>query len=293
MVALSATLPAQSDPIRMLDRTIREAQVFREKASSATAVETLRQRSLVVPPHSRVAIGAAAADPLRPRYFAHEIVSEYSVAFLKGSSPLQLVEFRELVSKDGAPVATREKARHTLAQDVQAGEDHIRRRILQELTALGLVDVATDYGLILLAFTREAVGELEITPAGQGFVGAEESSCFHWRQTAGGALEFRGRKTAHLPMQGDLWIRRSDGVPLRISCWIEHPEGKRVLRDEGVVDYVPSGLGFLAPVTAAHRHFVDGQPLTENVYSYEAFHLFTTDTKIHYTGAPSPDAPKK
>jgi hypothetical protein len=35
-----------------------------------------------------------------------------------------------------------------------------------------------------------------------------------------------------------------------------------------------------------HRHFVDGVVLTENLYTYEPFHLFTADANIEYTGTP-------
>jgi hypothetical protein len=282
-LALATTLAAQSTPPTVLKRTIQEAQAFRERARAAISQETLRQRSFTIPPHSHFAIGAAAADPLRPRYFLHEIVSEYSIAPEKGTAPAELLEFRELVAKDGTPVSTPEKARRALQQDLRTGDEHIRKHILEELTGLGLVDVATDYALILLAFTNEGLADLEIAPGGDGFVGAEEAVAINWHQTSGGALEFRGKKVARLPMQGTLWVRRSDGVPLRISCWTEHPDGKHTLRDQAMVDYVPTALGFVAPATVVHRHFVDGQALTENLYSYEPFHLFTTDTRIEYT----------
>jgi hypothetical protein len=281
--AFATTLAAQPVPPSVLSRTMEAAQAFRDKAPAAISRETLHQRSFAIPPHAHIAIGAAAADPLRPRFFLHEVVSEYSIATLKGTSPTQLLEFRELVEKDGAPVNTPEKARRALQQDVRTGEERLRKHILEELTALGLADVATDYGLILLAFTREGLTGLEVVSGGEGFVGAEEAVAFDFRQISGGALEFRGKKVARLPMQGTLWVRRSDGVPLRISCWTEHPDGKHILRDQAMIDYGPTALGFVAPATVVHRHFVDGQALTENLYSYEPFHLFTTDTRIEYS----------
>lgn len=282
-IVFSSSLYCQSNPIALLSRTSAEAQAFRDKIRSAISEEVLHQRAFLTPPHARIAVGTAADDPLRPRYFLHEIVSEYSVALMKGSSPPQLVEFREFVAKDGVPLSTREKARHALRQDLQSGEERMRKRTLEQLAALGLVDVATDYALLMMAFTQEGMASLEITPGPEGYVGAESALSFQWRQTSGGALEFRGKKVARLPMQGTLWIRRSDGFPLRISCATEHTDGQHTLLDEGVVDYVPTALGCAAPATVVHRHFMDGQALTENLYSYQPFHLFTTDTRIDYT----------
>ncbi len=154
----------------------------------------------------------------------------------------------------------------------------MRRQILAEFTRLGLVDVATDYGLVLLAFTSRGLPLLEIKPAGEAFVGTEEAVKLDWAQRTGGALEFRGRKVARRPLAGSIWIRKSDGMPLRIFAWFEHEEPKHTLRDEASVDYVVSAMGFPVPATVVHRHYVDGQGLTENLYTYEPFRLFTTDT---------------
>jgi hypothetical protein len=283
LIASAAAVFGQTEP-SLLDRTTREAEAFREKIRFAISRETLVQRSYMLPPHSHIAIGAAAL-PLRPRFILHEIVSEYSAAPLKGSGPPQLVEFRELLTNNGMPAKTPESARRALQQDVQAGDERIRRRILEEFTSLGLVDVATDYGLILLAFTREGLRDLEVTPGDEGFVGAEPARALLWRQTTGGAVEFRGRKVARRPLEGTLWIRRSDGLPLRISCRLEHPDGKHVLRDDATVDYAAGALGFLTPASVVHRHFVDGEALTENLYTYEPFRLFGAESTIQFTGA--------
>ena len=147
--------------------------------------------------------------------------------------------------------------------------------------------MATDYGLILLAFTTRALPSLQMTPAGDGFVGTEPAERLDWVQLAGGALEFRGKNVARRPLQGSIWLRRSDGMPLRICAWFEHDEPKHRLRDEASVDYVSSGLGFAVPATVVHRHYVDGQALTENLYTYGPFRVFTADTTLRYTGGPS------
>lgn len=282
-ILLGFAAPGRAQDSNLLARTVRQADEFQQKATLAISTETLRQHSYVIPPHAAITVGAAATE-LAARFMAHEIVSEYSVGHLKGSPATDLLEFRELREMDGKPVQTPQVARRALTRDVQAGEDRTRRQILAEFTRLGLVDVATDYGLVLLAFTSRGLPLLEIKPAGEAFVGTEEAVKLDWAQRTGGALEFRGRKVARRPLAGSIWIRKSDGMPLRIFAWFEHDEPKHTLRDEASVDYVVSAMGFPVPATVVHRHYVDGQGLTENLYTYEPFRLFTTDTTIRYSG---------
>jgi hypothetical protein len=271
----------------LLARTAQEADEFQRNAMQIISTETLRQCAFMIPPHPVVTVGAAA-EALQARFITHEVVSEYSVGRLKGSQPTDLLEFRELTSMDGKPVQTPAAARRALNQDVQSGEDRVRKQILSEFTKFGLADVATDYGLILLAFTTRGQPLLDIHPAGEAFVGTEETVKLDWVQRTGGALEFRGRKVARRPLAGSIWIRKSDGMPLRIFSWFEHEEPKHTLRDEASVDYVVSAMGFPVPVTVVHRHYVDGEGLTENLYTYEPFRLFTTNTTIHYSGTVAP-----
>ncbi|SRR5579884_2367646 len=256
------------------------AEDFQRKAPQATALETLRQNSFRVPLHPLIAIGAAAGDSMQPRFVAHEIVSEYTVGRLKGGT--DLLEFRAIISLDGQPVDSREAARRKLVREVRSGEDRARKRLLEELSRLGLLDVATDYGTILLAFTSKGQQALRIHPAGDGWIGTDPALRFDWEQTAGGAVEFRGRKVSRHLLEGSLWVRASDGMPLRISSSFDHTEPGHVLRDEASVDFVLSPAGFVAPATVVHRHYVDGQGLTENHYTYGPFHLFTSDTTIRY-----------
>jgi hypothetical protein len=83
-----------------------------------------------------------------------------------------------------------------------------------------------------------------------------------------------------------LYVRKSDGLPLRVQAWAEHPDAKRMIRDEAAVDYALSAHGFLMPATVVHRHLVDGQLKTENLYRYEPFKLFSADAEIKFTEVP-------
>jgi hypothetical protein len=229
----------------------------------------------------------------------HEIVSEYSVGTLKESDSPDLVEFRQVVSVDGRRVQSAEHARHALSLGIQSPDDRVRKRMLEDFAKHGLVDVATDYGLILLAFTKRGLENMQVKPAGETRVGAEDALVFSWRQTsaAGGELEFFGNQSVRRPMQGMLYVRKSDGLPLRVQAWAEHPDAKQTIRDEAAVDYALSAHGFLMPASVVHRHLVDGQLKTENLYRYEPFKLFSADAEIKFTEVPEtpppPPAPAK
>jgi hypothetical protein len=280
---------------QILSRVAEEASVFQQNMPKALTQETLDQRTLLPPTRFRPRLGTS--PPPKPRLLVREIVSEYSVGALRDSDSGDLVEFRQVISVDGRPVQTPEHARHALSLGIQSADDRLRKRMLEDFAKNGLVDVATDYGLILLAFTKRGLENIQMTPAGEARVGADSALVFDWKQTstAGGELEFHGRQAAHRALEGTLWVRRSDGLPLRIQAWAEYLDRNRhKIRDEATVEYSMSAHGFLTPASVVHRHRIDGQIVTENEYRYEPFKLFSADADIKFTAIPdTPPAVKK
>jgi len=291
-LALAAQPAATSSPANpLLQRVAEEASIFEQNMPKALTRETLEQRSVMPPSRFHPRIGSAATAPPKPRLRVREIVSEYSVGALKDSASQDLVEFRQVISVDGHPVQSQETARRALSLGIQSADDRIRKRMLENFAQYGLVDIATDYGLILLAFTPRGLANMDIQPAGEGRIGADTTLVLAWKQNsaAGGELEFHGRQSAHRALQGTLWLRRPDGLPLRISAWAEHVDPARhTIRDEATVDYVESPHGFLTPVSVVHHHLVDGHLITENLYRYEPFKLFSSDAEIKFTEIPEP-----
>jgi len=255
--------------------------------------ETLVQRTLLPPSRFQPRIGAAASEAQKIRERVREIVSEYSVAGLHDSESNDLVEFRQVISVDGKPVQSVENARRALSLGVQSEDDHLRKRMLEDFAKHGLVDIATDYAPILLAFTKRGLQNMMMGAVAQGQVGADTVLILAWKQKSaeGGELEFHGRQASHLPLSGTLWVRESDGLPLRVQTWAQsYDRAKHLIRDEATVDYVRSSHGFLTPTSVLHRHLVDGAMMTENLYRYEPFKLFTSDTELKFTEIP-PDPP--
>jgi hypothetical protein len=287
-IALALFVPViyGQPPDSLISAVVRHAELFQQRARLVISEETLVQRSYRLPKHPHFAIGAAA-EPVFATFLVHELVSQYSIGALRGDKTGSLLEIREIVAKDGQPIQTPEAARKALQQDISSGETAIRKKLLIALTKLDLVDVATDYGLMLLAFTKSGLSEMVLTPGGSSWIGTDEAIAYEWRQTSGGVLEFRGRTVNRRAMHGLIWVRKSDGLPLRISASFEHDEPKHSLRDDATVDYVLSSFGCVTPASVAHRHYVDDQILTENLYTYAPFRLFTAETNIQY-GDPEP-----
>ncbi len=293
LVAALLALPASAQVTvqQALSRVAEEAEVFQQNAPKSLTRETLEQRALMPPSRFRPRVGQDALEAPKPRFRVREVVSEYSVGPLPGSAARSLVEFRAVTSVDGRPVQTVEKARHALSLGIRSEDERVRKRMLENFARYGLVDLATDYGLILLAFTSRGQRQMQIVPAGEGRVGPDEALLFSWQQNTpvGGELEFRGKLITRRPLQGTLWVRRSDGLPLRVETWAEYVDAaKHTIRDEATIDYVLSPHGFLTPASVRHQHRIDGQLVTENLYRYEPFKFFSTDTDIKFTEVPDP-----
>jgi len=290
LVLLAMRAHTQPTLPEILSRVAEEAEVLEQNAPKVLTQETLEQRA-VMPPSRRPRAGKAAELP-KPRLQVREVVSEYSVGTLKDSESRNLVEFRQVVSVDGRPIQSPERARHALSLGVHSADDKVRKRMLEDFARHGLVDVATDYALILLAFSRRGLEQMKISPGGEEAVGPDPALVLNWQQTSAeaGELEFHGRQVARRALQGNLLVRKSDGLPLRIRAWAEHTDGQHKIRDDATVDYVLSSHGFVAPASVVHRHFVDGRLMTENLYRYEPFKLFEAASEIKFTETPEPEA---
>jgi len=287
---------AQPGISEILSRVSEEASVFQQNMPKAVTQETLQQRTLLPPTRFLPRLGSVAAAPSGPRLLTREIVSEYSVGSLRDSDSHDLVEFRQVVSVDGRAVQSAEVARHALSLGMQSPDDRLRKRMLEDFAKHGLVDIATDYGLILLAFTKRGLENIETSLAGEARMGVDPVVVLAWKQNsaAGGELEFHGRQATHRALEGTLWVRRADGLPLRVQAWAEYLDrGRHTIRDEATVEYSLSAHGFLAPASVVHRHVVDRHVITENMYRYEPFKLFSADAAIKFTEIPDTPPVKK
>src|ERR1017187_3801334 len=293
LLALAQIPPAPNLP-DLVSRLSEEAEVLQQNAPKALTQEVLEQRALMPSTRFHPRIGKnATAQPQPLRLVVRQIVSEYSVGILKDSSARNLTELRQVISVDGRKVQTPERARHALSLGIPSPDDRVRKRMLEDFARHGLVDVATDYGIILLAFNKRGLENMKVGLAGEEQVGADAAWVLQWQQTSpdAGMLEFLGNQASRLALQGRLLVRQSDGLPLRIQSWSEHSQANHQIRDEATVDYIQSAHGFLIPASVIHRHIVDGQVITENLYRYDPFKLFSADAEIKFTELETPPPP--
>ncbi len=289
-LCLAASAAAQPPLARILSRVSEEAEVLQQKITNTITQEILEQRTLLPPSRFHLRPGAQDLFPESLRLQVREVVSEYTIGVVGAPQARNLLEFREVVSVDGVPRKTADAARHALFLEMRSPDDRFRKRLLEDLAAHGLVDIATDYALMLLIFSKRGLQSVKTGAVTEARIATDDALVLEWQQTnsSAGELEFRGKRVARRPLQGALWVRKSDGLPLRIQAWTEHTDGKASIRDEATIEYAVSAHGFLAPASVIHRHLLGGQLITENLYRYEPFRLFSAETEIKFTEIPDP-----
>src|SRR5450756_907224 len=177
--------PAQPSLPDLLSRVAEEAETLQQNAPKSLTLEDLEQRTLMPATRFRPRIGkkATAVAP-SPRLVVRQIVSEYSVGTLKESAVQNLTELRQVISVDGRKVQSAERARHALSLGITSPDDRIRKRMLEDFARHGLVDIATDYGIFLLAFSKRGLENMKVAIAGEEQVGADAVWVLNWRQTS-------------------------------------------------------------------------------------------------------------
>jgi hypothetical protein len=280
--SMASLAGAQTLP-EILSRVSEEADVFRRVAPQVLAEETLTQRALKAPPRFHPRVGAAAAKPVSATRQARELVSEYSFGTLK-DAPDSLHEFRQVISVDGKAISAAAAARHSLALGLASADDHARKRMLEDFQKYGLADAVVDFGPLLLLFTRRQTGHYHFELAGEDRIGADRVKIVSYAQVSGPdrMLVFQGHRAIHQPIQGRIYARVPDGLPLRVTILESRESGKRTFRDEAVVDYTPNAHGFLAPAAVTHKGFADDQLLVEDEFRYTTFKKFGADDTIKF-----------
>ena len=276
---------AQTMP-QFLARISEEAEVFRHVAPQVLSEETLSQRAPAARRfHPR--LGTAATKPIAPRIETREIISEYSFGTLK-DAPGSLHEFREVISVDGRRVSSAESARQSLALGLTSSDDKAKKRMLETYQHFGLDNAAVDFGPLLLLFTKRNIGNYHFTLGGPDRIGADPVRAISYRQTSGGEhmLVVAGHKAMRLPLEGRIYVRVPDGLPLRITMDASRKDGKHEFRDEATVDYTQSAQGFLAPVSVTHESYENGRLVSQENFRYAPFRRFGADAAIRFSGEP-------
>jgi len=296
LLLTAASLQGAHDLGLILRRVSEEAEVFRVMAPRVVARETLRQKARKKRSRFRIRVGEAALKPPPPKFQTRVIVSEYGFSTLK-EAPEALLEVRQVISVDGRKITSRRKARDTLTLGLLNQDDRAKKRMLKQFEKLGLRGAATDFGQLILLFRRTNLGRYRFRIERRERLRQNTALVLHYEQKEGpeAFTIFEGRQAVHARLQGELWVRETDYVPLRITVRTEQPSEKYTIVHEGRVDYATSRFGVLLPAQVAYRKSADGELLVENTASYEEFHMFTVESAIEFpaseAAAPPPTAP--
>ena len=263
---------------QLLDRLAQEAEAFEKVAPQLMGVETLNQRALTPPPRFKLRVGQAAEQPLTATWQQREIISEYGFAVF-GSGAIQ--ELRLVIAVNRKHVADEKKAQDDLASLVTGNNDQRKRRALQQLEKYGFRGGATDFGQILLLFSRSTQERYEITYEGERDAGEGRVQAFRFQQLDGpeALTLFRQghvEQPRHLNVEGEIWVREPDGAPVRITMVATDRSSDQAVREEAAVDYEPSEFGAMLPVETNHKESRAGSVVTENKFRYAGFHRFGT-----------------
>jgi hypothetical protein len=273
LLCFALVMRADDSTQKLVKRLGDEAAAFQKVAPQLVGRETLHQRALAAP-RFKVRVGDAAKQAQAGDWKEHEIVSEYAFALLGQ----QIHELRQVTSVDGKRVAGETQAQDALAKLITGNDDQRKRRALEQLEKYGLRGGATDFGQILLLFSRGNIERYEITAVGPRLMGTVATQVFHYQQLDGpqALTIFRAAATKRLSVQGEIWVREADGLPVRITMTATDSSGDKdkPLREEATVDYAMSAFGTLLPVETTHRELRRGEEVAENKFSYRDFHRF-------------------
>lgn len=281
---LAAGLAAGDERLAViLARLAEEAEVFAQMAPDVVAQETLKQRARRAPARFRPRLGSSAAQPPQPQYRTREIVSEYGYSMFR-EAPGALHEFRQVIAVDGRRIASVEKARRTLSRGLRSDDDRLKKRMLEDFEKHGLTGTAADFGQVILLFGKRRLANYSFRIAGPGQIGADAALRVAFQQTSGtgSLLIFDRRNALHQPLEGEIWVREADSVPLEVVLRSTRKEAGTTVRDEAKVDYVISPHGALAPVAVVHRQFAGDELVVENLFQYSSFRKFSSQSEIKF-----------
>jgi len=285
LLFLPCLLAADERLDRVLARLAEETGAFARVAPLTLSEETLVQKTWRAPSLLRPQRG-------KPGLQTREIVSEYGFSTF-ADSPNVLHEIRQVISVDGKQVRNRDSARLTLSLGANSRDDRVKRRMLRELESYGLTTAAIDLGQMILLFAPPHLGDYEFHLAGHGEIPPDKALIFNFLQTrgAGSVTIFEGRTARRESLQGELWVRESDNLPLRVLIRTSRGERGHRLRDEAAVDYAMSPHGALLPSAAVYREYLDDRLEVENLFSYAPFRKFSAETHIKFDEVPSQKPP--
>jgi len=251
-----------------LPQVARQASKFWQAASGYYCRETLHQKALIMPKR-KLRIGRKATETVKPEFKDREIVSYYALGSFR-TTPEALHEFRQVIQVDGKPVLPEAKALQKFQAILDSKDDRARTELQEDFDQANLAVAATDFGQLILLFTKANLGKYIFERDSSALIGAEQANVIKFHQNAG-QESFRigeSGKQVKQPLSGKLWVRESDNQPLRITLTASRQLEADEIRDEASVDYAPTAMGAMLPASVVYRRYVNNEMKVENVSQY-------------------------
>ena len=205
-----------------------------------------------------------ATGPAADRFKDRQITSAYALC---GRASLR--EVRVIYDIDGKSVLSPAKAWSEL-KDAALISPERRDQLAAEFERESLGDTAVDFGQLLLLFGKTSQSKYSFAVEKTEMAGADQALVISFEQQSGAAslhLNDAGKRSRS-PLEGQIWVRTADYLPLRIMLKTERERKKVKIRDEVRVDYEKHQGIVLLPASVSHRRYLDDQLHAENVYQY-------------------------
>ena len=265
--------PQQPDLPNTLTAISKQASQFWQSAPNFTAHETLEQR-FIVRRHPRLHIHLSP-PPRGPQYRQRTLQCWYGFTTLR-DAPEALVEVRD------------PSAREALEQAL-AASDRRKRELIHRFEHDNSRGLAMDVGQIILLFTRARVDQYSFQVTRTATLASDPVWVIIFHQKTGDA-SLRIQEPGHslrAPVQGELWVRQSDQLVLRITLMNSRQDGKIAIRDEATVDYAPNPVTAVLPSVATYRRYLNERLYFENISHYADWQPVPTRSLPR---SPRPDA---
>ena len=215
------------------------------------------------------------------------MVSEYGFASFTGQSGA-IHEVRQVLSVDGRKVSDTKKAQETLAKAITSSDDKGKKELLKQFESYGFTSAVTDFGQLLLLFTRRDIERYEFTARGVRMIGYDRALVFAYKLIDGPEAltlfdEKDNDKVRHLKVEGEIRVRAADFVPLQITLAAPAGDAPNSIREEAAVTYAMSKYGALLPTSTEHRELRGGKIVVQNNFTYSDFHKFGASSDIKFS----------
>ena len=159
--------------------------------------------------------------------------------------------------------------------------------MLKQFEKYGLVGAVTDFGQLLLLFSRRDLEQFEFTSKGAKMIGYDRALVFGYKQLDGPEAltlfeENKHDQMRRLRVEGEIRVRAEDFVPLQITLLAQQGDAPNSLREEAAVTYAMSKYGALLPVSTEHRELRAGKVVAENHFDYSDFQRFGASSDIKF-----------